>query len=93
MKKILFSIVIWGMTIIAQYYFYMFFTYYTIQELSQNSNLEYFLGDKISQKELEQKFEIVREKGCKSGRERYCLKEFEEKGKKDRIFSKGRCCS
>lgn len=69
--KVIFSIFIWIIIGILQYYFLIYFTEYVIWDLAQNTNFEYLLGSKISEEELEKKFELPEEIGCKSGEERF----------------------
>ena len=61
--KVIFSISIWIIIGILQYYFLIYFTKYVIWDLAKNTNSGYLLGRKISEEELEQDFELERHPG------------------------------
>ena len=77
--KVIFSISIWIIIGILQYYFLIYFTEYVIWDLAKNTNSGYLLGRKISEEELEQDFELERHPGCKYGKG-YLLKKYKREG-------------
>lgn len=77
--KVIFSISIWIIIGILQYYFLIYFTEYVIWDLAKNTNSGYLLGRKISEEELEQDLELERHPGCKYGKG-YLLKKYKREG-------------